>query len=79
MILPSPPGAIGVFEGAALIALKAYGISHSSALPYALVLHAVSFVPFLLVGPFLLQYNMRHPWRGRVADEHIATESLIRS
>jgi uncharacterized protein (TIRG00374 family) len=75
MILPSPPGAIGVFEGAALIALKAYGISHSSALPYALVLHAVNFLPFLLVGPFLLQYNMRHPRRGRVADEHIRPRS----
>jgi len=61
MILPSPPGAIGVFEGAALIALKAYGVPHSEALPYALVLHAVNFVPFVLVGILLLQYNVRHP------------------
>lgn len=69
MILPSPPGAIGVFEGAALIALKAYGIPHSSALPYALVLHAVNFVPFLLVGFPLLQYNARNSRRasGRAA------------
>jgi uncharacterized protein (TIRG00374 family) len=61
MILPSPPGAIGVFEGAALIALKAYGVDHSTALSYALVLHAVNFVPFILVGPLLLHYNARHP------------------
>ena len=61
MILPSPPGAIGVFEGAALIALKAYGVPHSEALPYALVLHAVNFVPYLVVGALLLQYNARHP------------------
>jgi glycosyltransferase 2 family protein len=61
MILPSPPGAIGVFEGAALIALKAYGVPHSEALPYALVLHAVNLVPFILVGLVLLQYNSRHP------------------
>jgi uncharacterized protein (TIRG00374 family) len=60
MILPSPPGAIGVFEGAALIALKAYGISRSSALPYALVLHAANFIPFLVVGFPLLHYNARH-------------------
>jgi glycosyltransferase 2 family protein len=60
MILPSPPGAIGVFEGAALIALKAYGVPHSEALPYALVLHAVNFVPFILLGAALLQYNARH-------------------
>jgi hypothetical protein len=49
------------------------------ALPYALVLHVVNFVPFLRVGPFLLQYNMRRPRRGRLANEHMATESLIRS
>jgi uncharacterized protein (TIRG00374 family) len=61
MILPSAPGAIGVFEGAALIALKAFGISHSAALPYALVLHVVNLVPYLLVGAALLHYNSRRP------------------
>ena len=61
MILPSSPAAVGVFEGAALIALSAYGIPHSSALPFALVLHLVNFVPFVLVGAFLLHYNSRHP------------------
>jgi glycosyltransferase 2 family protein len=63
MILPSPPAAVGVFEGAALIALKAYGVPHSEALPYALVLHLVNFVPFVVVGFLLLQYNARHPGR----------------
>jgi uncharacterized protein (TIRG00374 family) len=61
MILPSAPAAVGVFEGATLIALKAYHVPHSSALPYALVLHLVNFVPFVLVGAFLLHYNSRHP------------------
>jgi uncharacterized membrane protein YbhN (UPF0104 family) len=61
MILPSPPAAVGVFEGAALIALNAYGVPHSVALSYALVLHAVNFVPFILAGVWLLQYNVRHP------------------
>jgi glycosyltransferase 2 family protein len=63
MILPSLPAAVGVFEGAVLIALNAYGVPHSVALPYALVLHAVNFVPFVVVGVLLLQYNARHPWR----------------
>jgi uncharacterized protein (TIRG00374 family) len=63
MILPSPPAAIGIFEGAALIALKAYGVAYSIALPYALLLHAINFVPFLLVGFPLLQYNARHSRR----------------
>lgn len=61
MILPSPPAAIGVFEGAAILALKAYGLPKSTILPYALILHAVNFVPFVLVGLFLLHYNSRHP------------------
>lgn len=69
MILPSPPAAVGVFEGAALIALRAYGIPHSQALPYALVLHLVNIVPFIVVGLVLLQYNARHaPRHRRVAD-----------
>jgi len=63
MILPSPPAAVGVFEGAALIALEAYGVSHSSALPYAVVLHLVNFIPFVLVGAALLHYNSRNPGR----------------
>ena len=61
MILPSAPAAVGVFEGATLIALNAYGLGHSVALPYALVLHLVNFVPFVLVGFFLLHHNSRHP------------------
>jgi glycosyltransferase 2 family protein len=65
MILPSPPAAIGVFEGAALIALSAYGVPYSSALPYAIVLHLVNFVPYIVVGVLTLHYNSRHPRRRR--------------
>ena len=68
MILPSPPAAVGVFEGAALIALEAYGVPHSSALPYAVVLHLVNFVPFVVVGAVLLHYNARHPVRTNSVD-----------
>jgi uncharacterized protein (TIRG00374 family) len=67
MILPSAPAAVGVFEGAALIALKAYGIPHSAALPYALVLHLVNSVPFVVVGILLLHHNARHPFRGKLS------------
>jgi glycosyltransferase 2 family protein len=65
MILPSPPAAVGVFEGAALIALRAYHVPHSTALSYAVVLHLVNLVPFLVAGVLLLNYNARHPVRGR--------------
>jgi uncharacterized protein (TIRG00374 family) len=59
MILPSPPAALGVFEGATLVALKAFGLSHTQALPYALILHLVNFLPFIVIGVALLQYNSR--------------------
>lgn len=61
MILPSPPAAVGVFEGATLIALRAYGVSRSQALPYGVVLHLVNFVPFVIIGARLIHYNARHP------------------
>jgi glycosyltransferase 2 family protein len=61
MIIPAPPAAVGVFEGAALIALSAYHLPHSSALPYAVVLHLINFVPFVVVGAIYLHHNSRHP------------------
>jgi uncharacterized protein (TIRG00374 family) len=75
MILPSAPAAVGVFEGATLIALHAYGVDKSTALPYALVLHLVNFVPFLLVGGALLYYNARHA-PGRDGRAHIQPPHL---
>jgi glycosyltransferase 2 family protein len=74
MILPSPPAALGVFEGAAILALKAYGLPKSTILPFALVLHAVNFVPFVLVGAFLLHYNARHPPRVKSGGREVGGE-----
>jgi uncharacterized protein (TIRG00374 family) len=59
MIIPSPPAAVGVFEAAALLGLQAYGISQTRALPFAVVLHLVNFVPFVLIGVAFLQINAR--------------------
>jgi glycosyltransferase 2 family protein len=73
MILPAPPAAVGVFEGAALIALRAYGIAHSAALPYALVLHLTNIVPFVLAGALVVQHNARHPRRRRPGDRPAPT------
>jgi glycosyltransferase 2 family protein len=53
-ILPSSPAAVGVFEAAVLISLKAYGIEKSAALSYALVLHAVNFFPYVIAGAVVL-------------------------
>ena len=50
MVVPSSPAAVGVFEAATLVALRAYGIDDSLALAYAVVLHALNFFPFVVVG-----------------------------
>lgn len=54
-ILPSAPAAVGVFEAATLIALTSYGANRSVALSYAVVLHLVNFVPYLVLGPLALR------------------------
>lgn len=54
LILPSSPAALGVFEGATVIALGAYGVSESEGLSYALVVHALNVLPLLFLAPFVL-------------------------
>jgi uncharacterized protein (TIRG00374 family) len=50
MILPSSPAALGVFEGATVVVLAAYGVDESEALSYALVLHALQVLPLFAVA-----------------------------
>ena len=54
LVLPSSPAAIGVFEAATVIALKAFDIPQAQALSYAVVLHLLNLVPFLVAGAVLL-------------------------
>jgi hypothetical protein len=54
LVLPSSPAAVGVFEWATVIALQAYGVADSEALSYALVAHALNFVPFIVAGVLIL-------------------------
>jgi uncharacterized membrane protein YbhN (UPF0104 family) len=63
MILPSSPAALGVFEGATVVVLGLYGIDDSQALAYALVLHALTFLPFLVLAPFVLGGTAVRGWR----------------
>jgi glycosyltransferase 2 family protein len=62
MVLPSSPAALGVFEGATVLALAAYGVPDSQAVSYALVLHALNALPFLVLAPLLLR-----PYRSTVS------------
>jgi len=50
MIVPSGPAALGVFEAGTVVALHPYRVPQSGALSYALVLHALNFVPFIVAG-----------------------------
>jgi hypothetical protein len=59
MIIPSAPAAVGVFEAAAIVALSAYGIPQTSAFSYALVVHALNVLPFVVVGLVVLNVNRR--------------------
>ena len=62
LVLPSSPAAVGVFEWATVIALDAYGVQRSEALSYALVVHALNFVPFVAAGVLLLHRDaLRRP------------------
>jgi glycosyltransferase 2 family protein len=54
LVLPSSPAALGVFEAATVVALRAFDVPHAEALSYALVLHLLNLVPFLLIGAVLL-------------------------
>jgi uncharacterized protein (TIRG00374 family) len=54
LVLPSSPAALGVFEAATVIALRAFDVPQAEALSYALVLHLLNLVPFLLIGTVLL-------------------------
>jgi hypothetical protein len=67
LILPSSPAALGVFEGATVVALAAYGVPESVGLSYALVVHALNVVPLLVLAPFVLHaygFSGRRSARG---------------
>jgi uncharacterized membrane protein YbhN (UPF0104 family) len=67
MIIPSPPAAVGVFEAAGVLALQAYGVAASIALPYALLLHVTNFVPLVVVGALMLRSAARPATKPRRA------------
>jgi uncharacterized protein (TIRG00374 family) len=64
MILPSSPAALGVFEGATVVVLGVYNVADSDALAYALVLHVLSFAPFLVLAPLVLGGSAMRRWRA---------------
>jgi uncharacterized protein (TIRG00374 family) len=50
LVIPSLPASLGVFEAATVYSLDPFGIDDSLALGAAVVLHVLSFAPFIVVG-----------------------------
>ena len=68
LVLPSSPAGLGAFEAAAVLALAAYGVQREQALSYALVLHALNALPYVVVGYVALWLSTRRERkRSRVA------------
>ena len=48
--LPSTPGSIGIFEYGCILALSLFSVARADALSYGFVLHAVVFLPVVILG-----------------------------
>ena len=70
MVIPSSPAALGVFEAATVVALRPYGIDRSDALSYAVVLHALNSIPFVLIGLVLLPRHGLRALRERTTEQN---------
>jgi glycosyltransferase 2 family protein len=76
MVIPSGPAAVGVFEAATLVALLPFDVDRSTALSYALVLHALNFIPLIVAGYVVLHY---HALAVRRTGSHQEAEGLTPS
>jgi len=54
--LPNPPGMIGVFQYACVVALGVYGIPEAQAVAYGIVLNAVQLLTLIAQGVFALPF-----------------------
>jgi glycosyltransferase 2 family protein len=54
MIIPSTSGSIGVYHGVTTSALMLFGITREVALSYAIISHALDFIPNVLFGLFIV-------------------------
>ena len=54
ILIPSSPGYIGTFQFFAILALSLFHVSTGSALSFAVVVHAVQYIPVTLLGLFMM-------------------------
>jgi glycosyltransferase 2 family protein len=68
LLLPALPASVGLFEAAALVALEPYAVNGAEALSGAVVIHVMTFVPFLILGPLSLRGHALAVRRERPAE-----------
>ncbi|MGH7457145.1 MAG: lysylphosphatidylglycerol synthase transmembrane domain-containing protein, partial [bacterium] len=73
IMLPAAPGYVGTFHLACKEAVALFGVSDSTALSFALVLHITNFIPITLIG-FIYFYREQLSLSDAVAAEGQAAE-----
>jgi uncharacterized protein (TIRG00374 family) len=66
--IPSAPGYIGTFDAPGIAVLTAYGVDHSIAAGYTLVLHVALWLPITLLGAYFLAREGIH-WSDSLRTE----------
>jgi uncharacterized protein (TIRG00374 family) len=66
--IPSAPGYIGTFDAPGIAVLTAYGVEHSIAVGYTLVLHVALWLPITLLGAYYLTREGIQ-WSDEIRDE----------
>ena len=52
IVVPSSPGYIGTYHALCMLSVGLYGVNSSAGLSFAFVLHALNFIPVILIGFF---------------------------
>jgi len=65
--IPSAPGYVGTFHGLVVASMALFGLAGDSARAYAVVLHAVNYVPVTLVGLYYF-------WKRQITLKEVETE-----
>lgn len=55
-LIPSSPGAVGLFEGTAIKTLEIFGVNMSLAFAYGSVIHACQLIPVIIIGIGFMKY-----------------------
>jgi len=55
LLVPGLPASVGLFEAATIVALKPFDVAAARALSAGVVIHVLTFAPFLVLGPLALR------------------------